>query len=203
MYSRIWLGGWDDCQRLEHGRVAILAQALDGFSHKRLSHACPNLATVAASRNTEAAGKHILNLTILWSLHCDQAGKALLICMHLAQVGTDAVELLIWKHADPNAIDVDGSTPLCAAPELGHLEVVHFLRDVGAERNQTMTVGRTSLCIASHQGHLEVDRFLCDSGAAKNLAMTDGRTPLYVASRRGHLEVLRVLCYVGAEKIER
>ena len=72
-----------------------------------------------------------------------------------------------WKHADPSATDVDGSTPLCAAPVLSHLEVVRFLRDVGAERNQSMTVGRTPLCIASLQGHLEMVCFLCDSGAAK------------------------------------
>ena len=75
-----------------------------------------------------------------------------------------------WKHADPNATDVDGCTPLCAASELGRLEVVHCLCDVGAECNQAMTVGRTPLCIASHWGHLEVVRMvrlLCDSGANK------------------------------------
>ena len=92
----------------------------------------------------------ILYLTLLRSLHCDQAGKALLSCMQQAHVGTDAVEQLLWKHADPNATDVDGSTPLCADSELGHLEVVRCLCDVSAERNQAMTVGRTPLCIASH-----------------------------------------------------
>ena len=92
----------------------------------------------------------ILYLTLLRSLHCDQAGKALLSGMQQAHVGTDAVEQLLWKHADPNATDVDGSTPLCADSELGHLEVVRCLCDVSAERNQAMTVGRTPLCIASH-----------------------------------------------------
>ena len=77
---------------------------------------------------------NILNLTMLRSLHCDQAGKALLSCMQQAQVDIDTVEQLRWKHADPYATDVDGSTPLCAASELGHLEVVRFLCDVGAVR---------------------------------------------------------------------
>ena len=90
------------------------------------------------------------NLTTLRALHCDQAGKVPLSCMQQAQAGTDAVEQLRWKHADPNATDVDGSTPLCAASELDHLEVVRFHCDIGAERNQAMTVGRTPLCIASH-----------------------------------------------------
>ena len=92
------------------------------------------------------------------------------MCRHQGNILNLAVAQFIWKHTDPYATDVDSSTPLCAASELGRLEVVRCLCDVGAECNQAMTVGRTPLCIASHWGHLEVVRvvrFICDSGAAK------------------------------------
>ena len=52
---------------------------------------------------------------------------------HQSNIQNIAVKQLLWKHADPNATDVNGSTPLCAASELGRLEVVRCLCDVGAE----------------------------------------------------------------------
>ncbi len=65
------------------------------------------------------------------------------------------------------------------------LEVVRFLCEAGAGKNQAMMDGGTPLDVASYFGHLEVVRFLCEAGAGKNQAMNDGRTPLYIASQQG------------------
>ena len=69
-----------------------------------------------------------LNLTMVRSLQCDQAGKELLSCFQQAQVSIDVVEQLLWKHVDPNATAANGCTPLCIASHWGHLEVVRVVR---------------------------------------------------------------------------
>ncbi len=70
-------------------------------------------------------------------------------CVQQAQVRTDVVEQLLWKHAVLSAAEVDGHTPLYIAPHQGHLEVIRFLCDAGAEKNQAMTDGATPLYLAS------------------------------------------------------
>ena len=63
----------------------------------------------------------------------------------------------------------DGSTPLFIAALEGHLEVVRFLVESGANKDQGLTDdGRTALFIAAENGHLEVVRFLVESGANKD-----------------------------------
>lgn len=45
---------------------------------------------------------------------------------------TAAVRLLLGAHADPNAADADGWTPLAFAARFGHLDIVKELLDAGA-----------------------------------------------------------------------
>ena len=54
------------------------------------------------------------------------------------------------------------------AAHQGHLEVIRFLVESGANKDQGMTLfGVTPLLMAACQGHLEVVRFLVESGANK------------------------------------
>lgn len=45
---------------------------------------------------------------------------------------TAAVRLLLGAHADANAADADGWTPLAFAARFGHLDIVKELLDAGA-----------------------------------------------------------------------
>ena len=57
-------------------------------------------------------------------------------------------------------------TPLCIAAQRGHLEVVRFLVEAGANKDQGRTdTGATPLFTAAQNGHLEVVQFLVESGA--------------------------------------
>ena len=89
----------------------------------------------------------------------------------------------------------NGATPLFKSAHQGHLEVVRFLVESGADKHQGRTDnGSTPLSIAADQGHLEVVRFLVESGANKDQGLTiDGRTPLFIAAQTGHLEVVGFL----------
>ncbi|OQD86881.1 hypothetical protein PENSOL_c083G04806, partial [Penicillium solitum] len=85
----------------------------------------------------------------------------------------------------------------------GHLEVVKFLYDHGADTDiHTATNnGQTPLHTASDSGHLEVVKFLYDHGAGTDIhtATNNGQTPLHAASDSGHLEVVKFLYDHGAD----
>ena len=55
----------------------------------------------------------------------------------------------------------------------GHLEVVRFLVESGANKDQCLTNnGATPLFVAARHGHLEVVRFLVESGANNDQGAT-------------------------------
>jgi ankyrin repeat protein len=92
----------------------------------------------------------------------------------------------------------DDKTPLYAASEKGHLEVVRELLARGAAVDAAIYGGWTPLLVAILKGHLEIVRELLARGASVDAAMNGGATPLYVASQMGHLEVVRELLERGA-----
>ena len=73
----------------------------------------------------------------------------------------------------------DGATPLYTAALKGHLEVVRFLVESGANKDQgTTDKGATPLFVAAEKGHLAVVRLLVESGANTDQGTTGkGATP--------------------------
>ena len=142
-----------------------------------------------------------LNLTMVQSPYCDASGMELLMCLRCRDAQTDELDQLLWKHADPNATDVDGLWPvttLSLAIRRDHVEAARLLCNAGANKNQANRYGVTPLTEACREGQHEVVRFLCDAGVNKNEAEAQGQTPLFIASSLGHVAVVQVLCRAGA-----
>ena len=108
-------------------------------------------------------------------------------------------ELCDW-HADIEAANWLGRTPLYLASEYSHIDIVRELLARGANINVATCGGWTSLHAASLGGRLDVVRELLAHGADPNTANGFGETPLLESSRSGKVEIVRALLDAGADK---
>ena len=83
------------------------------------------------------------------------------------------------------------STMLHAAAHGGHLEVVNFLIDNGANISTVNSVHLTALQIAAEKGHAEVVKTLYEAGAVPD------QTALHHAAANNKLEVVKYLLQIG------
>lgn len=139
----------------------------------------------------------------------------------------EVVELLLINHADVNAKDNLGNTPLHYAILGGHKEIADFLRQHGgidfvAEiddasasgdllRVKNLLVGDrhlgssrdkdllTPLHFAASKGRNDVVQLLLSNGADVNSKTKYGSTPLIEAAWQGHKDVVDILLAHGAE----
>jgi len=96
--------------------------------------------------------------------------------------------------ADPNKSSSNGRTPLCAASENGHDQVVHILCKHGANPDQTDHEGVGPVYLAAKHGHQTVLAYLLAYGARPDVVTNDGQeTPLHVAAANGHYEIVKML----------
>ena len=101
--------------------------------------------------------------------------------------------------------DAEGSTPLHKASRKGHLDVVKFLIENGANVNAQTTFGGNMVPLhwASGKGHLNVVKLLVENGANVDAQTTSkykgNMTPLHWASEGGHLNVAKFLIKNGAK----
>ena len=113
---------------------------------------------------------------------------------HLARVR----ELCDW-HADIEAADSGGFTPLYYASQQGHLDIVCELLARGANVEAATQGGWTSLLVASENGHLSIVLELLARGANTEAETQKlGLTSLINASWNGHVDVVRALIAAGA-----
>ena len=92
-----------------------------------------------------------------------------------------------------NDIDEIDYTALHWASYYGHVEVVSYLLDQGANVDKKDIIGNTALMDAFNMGHLEVVELLLSRGADPTICDYGGRTPLMMASNEGHVDVVRCL----------
>jgi hypothetical protein len=111
----------------------------------------------------------------------------------------DAVELLLEKHADPNACNHLNETPLHQAADLGYIKIVEALLRYGANVDMQQNDGDTPLHLACFKGNYKIVQALIDSSANPNITnLTLGRTPLHIAVDGGHTEIVELLVSNGA-----
>lgn len=139
----------------------------------------------------------------------------------------NVVELLLTYHADINAKDNLGNTPLHFATLSGHKDIADFLHEQGGvdfvaeiddasasgdlSRVKNLLLGDrqlvssrnkdllTPLHIASSKGHYDVVQLLLSNGADVNAKTKYGSTPLIEAAWQGHKDVMDILLVHGAE----
>ncbi|XP_076315719.1 ankyrin repeat and KH domain-containing protein 1-like [Tachypleus tridentatus] len=80
----------------------------------------------------------------------------------------------------------------------GHLEMVRFLLEAGADQEHKTDEMHTALMEASMDGHVEVAKLLLDSGAQVNMPADSFESPLTLAACGGHVELATLLLERGA-----
>eukprot|EP00094_Tigriopus_californicus_P009181 TCALIF_08851-PA protein Name:"Similar to Ankrd17 Ankyrin repeat domain-containing protein 17 (Mus musculus)" AED:0.38 eAED:0.38 QI:0/0.53/0.37/0.75/1/1/16/0/2553 len=80
----------------------------------------------------------------------------------------------------------------------GHLEMVRFLLDAGADQEHKTDEMHTALMEASMDGHVEVAKLLLDHGAQVNMPADSFESPLTLAACGGHVDLAMLLLERGA-----
>jgi uncharacterized protein len=114
----------------------------------------------------------------------------------------DAVKRIVENGATrANPFSPDGFPVVALAAVFGHLDVVRYLADHGAEINAAATNGSgyNALTGAVASGHTEIVRWLLQNGANPNHRYAAGYSPLLTAAANGHLEIVKLLLAHGAD----
>jgi uncharacterized protein len=111
---------------------------------------------------------------------------------------TTTVRTLLKQHADPNASDVDGTTPLIWAAHNGDSETGKLLISAGANVKATNRYGVNALVEAATLGDVAMMEALLKAGADPNATYGAGETPLMLAARTGNINAVKLLIDRGA-----
>ncbi|MEO8663599.1 MAG: ankyrin repeat domain-containing protein [Bryobacteraceae bacterium] len=106
---------------------------------------------------------------------------------------------LIAQHADVNAAQPDGATPLAWAVYLDQTDIVDLLMKAGAKANTADEYGETPLTLACATGNAAVMEKLLTAGADATAARWNGETALMIASRAGSVAGVKLLLAHGAK----
>jgi ankyrin repeat protein len=98
-----------------------------------------------------------------------------------------------------SAWSTNGLTPLIAAAQGGHLEIVQKLIAARANLDAKTSDGLTALMQASQIGNLPIAKALLAAGADLNVKRNDGATALIGACQNGHVDVALELIKARAD----
>ncbi len=122
------------------------------------------------------------------------------VVQYLCEQGADKEARMLTMHEDDEDDWADeysendyGWTPLHQAAENGHLSVVQYLCEQGADMEAMDLNGDTPLHWAAYNGHLSMMQYLCEQGADKEASDRQDRTPLHLAAQQRHTAVMQFL----------
>ena len=95
--------------------------------------------------------------------------------------------------------DDEKHTPMHDAAANGHLDVIRYLVEAGADMEREDYFGSTPLLRAAQQGHTNVVSYLLDMHAKES---SYGETAMLQASSNGHLAVVQLLVERGSDPNE-
>lgn len=125
------------------------------------------------------------------------SGMRLLACVS-ARGQNDRVLWLLERGADPNAMDITGTTALTVAIRSRHTETARLLLAHGANPNAPTAAGQTPLMTAAC-GAVETARLLLDAGAIPDARDREGQSALMYAAEFGCVEAIGLLLEHGAD----
>ncbi len=112
----------------------------------------------------------------------------------------ETARALLKQHADVNAAEPDGTTPLHWAAHWNDREMVDLLLRAGANPSVTNRYGFSPLSEAAAAGSAELVESLLKAGADPNTVVaTQGETVLMRAARTGNAGAVKVLLDHGAD----
>jgi ankyrin repeat protein len=103
------------------------------------------------------------------------------------------VRALVKQHADINAAQPDGMTPLHWAAYHDDLEIAQLLVRAGAHVKIANRYGVTPLSLACTNADAAMVEMLLTAGADANAILPGGETPLMTAARTGNLGAVKAL----------
>ena len=110
-----------------------------------------------------------------------------------------AVQSLIASHADVNAAQADGSTPLSWAAYQDDTETAELLLKAGAKVSVADQYGETPLTLAAANGNATLVEDFLKAGADANAARWNGETALMIAAGSGNPKAVKALIDHGAK----
>lgn len=129
-------------------------------------------------------------------------------CIEDDMVGAAAISgnlrLVQYLHRAGLPLDPPAGTDpsaLIHAADCGHMSIVRYLCENGADVDYRNEYGTTALMVAAYKGryHAAAVDCLCTFGADPNLQDRNGRTALMYAVNQGVLPVVKYLCERGAD----
>jgi len=103
----------------------------------------------------------------------------------------EIVQYLAAHDADINTAATNGSgyNALTGAVTSGHVAVVQWLLENGANANYRYSAGYSPLLTAAANGRVDIAKLLLANGADLHATTNDGKSPLSLANERNHPEV--------------
>uniref|UniRef100_A0A8C4Q5B4 Euchromatic histone-lysine N-methyltransferase 1a n=1 Tax=Eptatretus burgeri TaxID=7764 RepID=A0A8C4Q5B4_EPTBU len=166
--------------------------------------ALKNGLSISASGLLATGGKEVLEQALL-TLHTERPKKLRFTSKHLytaaRQGEIQKVLLLLVEGLEPNTVNENQGkkTPMHAAAERGHVEVLHILIQAGGNIDPPNDDLRTPLLLAAENNQLEVTKYLVKAGASVNQKDDGGWTPIIWASEYKHLDVVKLLLSRGSD----
>ncbi|XP_063303083.1 receptor-interacting serine/threonine-protein kinase 4 [Pelobates fuscus] len=147
------------------------------------------------------AGDTIKLMKILQPQDVDLVLEGRSSLLHLAVEASqeECAKLLLVYHANPNAINMKGSTPLHIAVEKKLKSIVELLLAKKININAKDEDHFTALHFAAQNGDEYITRILLEKNALLNAVDIKGRTPLHVACQHGQETIVRLFLRRGSD----